>query len=219
MFALYTGLLKDHRKEFEKYVLSHKILPGKVTFMEAVASQQNRSSNNNNQAEASNSNPAPINGNGSSEVIRNRGTSTATNTTTTTTDLYEKPPVAPQSTTATTAIPNGYARAIRVHYITEENGKPEIAELCRKFSESIKDGTLSIDQINIEFVDAQLREEFNQMPDPDLALYTGEFCCTYGFLPWHIRLTEFVAIGQNLVLQDFLAVLYKYAKKEQRYGK
>lgn len=130
-------------------------------------------------------------------------------------ELYERPPVAPQPQ----IIPNGYARAIQVCYISEEDGKAEIARLCRKFSDQIRGGTLSVDQINIEFVDERLREEFNQMPDPDLALYTGEFCCTHGFLPWHIRLTEFIPIGQSLVLQDFLAVLYKYAKKEQRYGK
>lgn len=206
------GLLKDHRKEFEKYVLSHKIIPGKVTFMEAVAHQQN----NNNNAEEVNSNQSSTPE--SHSDLRNRVTTISS---TTTEQLYERPPVAPPSTTGTTTanIPNGYSRAIRVYYISEENGKSEIAELCRKFSESIKGGTLSIDQINIEYVDSQLREEFNQMPDPDLALYTGEFCCTYGFLPWHIRLTEFIPIGQNLVMQDFLAVLYKYAKKEQRYGK
>lgn len=200
------GLLKDHRKEFEKYVLSHKILPGKVTFMEAVAHQQN---NNNTEEVNSNQTSTPQ----SHSDLRNRVTTISS---TTTEQLYERPPV---PSTTSNIIPNGYSRAIRVYYISEENGKPEIAELCRKFSESIKGGTLSIDQINIEFVDSQLREEFNQMPDPDLALYTGEFCCTYGFLPWHIRLTEFIPIGQNLVMQDFLAVLYKYAKKEQRYGK
>lgn len=136
------------------------------------------------------------------------------------TELYEKPPTEESTPLAVhKQIPNGYPRAIRVYYITEENGKPEIAELCRKFSESIKNGTLTIDQINIDFVDEQLREEFNQMPDPDLALYTGKYCCTYGFLPWHIRLTEFIPIGKDLIVQDFISVLYKYAKKEQRYGK
>lgn len=168
--------------------------------MEAVASQRDRNLNNNNNTDELNSNQRT-----SGDVVRQRGGGT-------TSDLYEKPPVQ-------AAIPNGFPRAIRVYYIIEDDGKPEIAELCRKFSESIKGGTLSIDQINIEFVDSQLRKEFDQMPDPDLALYTGDFCCTYGFLPWHIRLTEFIPIGQNLMLQDFLHVLYKYAKKEQRYGK
>lgn len=194
--------MKDHRKEFEKYILSHKILPGKVTFLDAVVKQRNRNPNNNNHIEDIDSSEAP-----SSEQPRQR-------TTTGTADLYEKPPVAPQS-----MIPNGFPRAILVQYISEADGKSEIAQLCRTFSESIKRGSLSLAQINIEFVDAQLREQFGQMPDPDLALYTGRFCCTYGFLPWHIRLTEFLQIGQGLVLQDFLAVLYKYAKKEQRYGK
>lgn len=199
LLPLFPGLLVDHRKEFEKYVLSHKILPGKVTFMEAVARQKQedqQSISNNNSPTEKNANVNPVTTTTTSTLTHRHGPS----------ELYEQPPE-----------PNG--PAIRVCYISEANGKSEIAELCRKFSESIKGGTLSVDQINIEFVDSQLREEFNQMPDPDLALYTGDYCCTYGFLPWHIRLTEFIPIGQNLVMQNFLAVLYKYAKKEQRYGK
>lgn len=182
--------------------------------MDAVARQQKE------QNEANNNNHSTMETNltSSSEfVLRNRDTKGFVNGE----EFYEKPPTAPLLATSSSFAtnPNVYPREIRVYYVSEADGKPEIAELCRKFSESIKDGSLTIDQINIDFVDAKLREEFNQMPDPDLALYTGDFCCTYGFLPWHIRLTEFVPIGHNLILQDFLAVLYKYAKKEQRYGK
>ena len=176
--------------------------------METVAARQRSQSTpittNNNDEEETNAN-----GNATTGEVRQR----TTTRTTSTSELYEKPPVAPVNPT------NSSSREIRVLYITEEDGKAQIARLCRKLGQEVQSGKLSVEQVNVEFVDGRLAEEFNQMPDPDLALYTGEYCCTYGFLPWHIRLTEFIPIGQDLVLQDFLTTLYKYAKKEQRYGK
>jgi undecaprenyl pyrophosphate synthase len=76
--------------------------------------------------------------------------------------------------------------------------------------------------ITIESVDEKLSKLYGNMPDPEVALYFGKTTCTAGFLPWHIRLTEFIQISHklhHLSLDKFIRVLYKYAKCEQRFGK
>jgi dehydrodolichyl diphosphate syntase complex subunit NUS1 len=45
--------------------------------------------------------------------------------------------------------------------------------------------------INQDLIDQHLRAELD-IPDPELALICGDVCSTYGFLPWQIRVTEFL---------------------------
>lgn len=63
--------------------------------------------------------------------------------------------------------------------------------------------------------------EYPPIPDPDVILYTGPLCCTYGFLPWQIRLTEFIplSLSHNINIYNYLGALYKYSKCDQRFGK
>lgn len=77
-------------------------------------------------------------------------------------------------------------------------------------------------QITIDLVDEKLKGLYGCIPDPELAIYFGNNTCTSGFLPWHMRLTEFIQIAyklHHLSLDKYLDVLYKYAKCEQRFGK
>lgn len=77
-------------------------------------------------------------------------------------------------------------------------------------------------QISIDLVDEKLNKLFGSIPDPELAVYFGNSTCTSGFLPWHIRLTEFIQISYKLnylSLDKYLRVLYKFARCEQRFGK
>lgn len=77
-------------------------------------------------------------------------------------------------------------------------------------------------QITIDLVDEKLKKLYGNIPDPELAIYFGNSTCTAGFLPWHMRLTEFIQIAyklHHLSLDKYLRVLYKYAKCEQRFGK
>jgi undecaprenyl pyrophosphate synthase len=60
------------------------------------------------------------------------------------------------------------------------------------------------------------------MTEPDLLLILGNLKSTMGFMPWNLRLTEihWIAIPNLLRLdsQDFIAVLQKYSKSQQRFG-
>uniref|UniRef100_A0A7G3AP17 ditrans,polycis-polyprenyl diphosphate synthase [(2E,6E)-farnesyldiphosphate specific] n=1 Tax=Lutzomyia longipalpis TaxID=7200 RepID=A0A7G3AP17_LUTLO len=116
---------------------------------------------------------------------------------------------------------NGFKNQIKVRVLSRADGKPTIGNLCRTLSQEVQRGQLQLDQIDVELVDKRLSDMTGRIPDPEVAVYTGDFCCTYGFLPWQSRLTEFIPMGpQNLFGMDtFLNVLYQYAKKEQRFGK
>lgn len=77
-------------------------------------------------------------------------------------------------------------------------------------------------QISIDLVDEKLKKLYGNVPDPELAIYFGNNTCTSGFLPWHIRLTEFIQVSYKLhhiSLEKYLKVLYQYARCEQRFGK
>jgi dehydrodolichyl diphosphate syntase complex subunit NUS1 len=92
-------------------------------------------------------------------------------------------------------------------------------ELC---NESTGSAICKSKKITIDYIDEKLRKLYGEINDPDLAVYFGNTCCTMGFMPWQIRLTEFVPISykiQSLSLEKYLRVLYKYAKCEQRFGK
>lgn len=113
---------------------------------------------------------------------------------------------------------NGFKNYIVVNIFSYDDGKLKICELVKNQLCKPADNQLTID-----FVDEKLKFLYGSIPDPDLAVYFGSICSTYGFLPWQIRLTEFFQIdtarGNNLKLNKFIDVLYKFAKVEQRFGK
>lgn len=122
---------------------------------------------------------------------------------------------------------NGYKRHIVVNLYSSDDGHAKFTELltqelCRDKDASENSGNCNTKQITIDYIDEKLSKMFGHIPDPDLAVFFGSACCTSGFMPWQIRLTEFIPISyklHNLSLDKYLQVLYKYAKCEQRFGK
>lgn len=110
---------------------------------------------------------------------------------------------------------NGQKKELSVNFLSPADGKPKICEISRQLA---ADNQINVDDIDAEFLDAKFASISN--PDPDLAIYFGKICCTYGLLPWHIRLTEFINIPSqsSLTVNTFLHMLFKYAKCEQRFG-
>lgn len=110
---------------------------------------------------------------------------------------------------------NGMKKELSVNFLSPRDCKLKIAEVCRSLA---NDKQLDPDQITI----SKINEKFSSIisPDPDVAIYFGEICSTYGFLPWHIRLTEFFPIQsqQVLTVNKFLNTLFAYSKCEQRFG-
>lgn len=123
---------------------------------------------------------------------------------------------------------NGYKKHIVVNLYSADDCKAKFnqllktQQLCLNNITSTDKNNLKDDNILIELIDNKLKEVFGNWPDPELAVYFGNICTTNGFMPWQIRLTEFIKINHHqhhLPLHKFLRVLYLFAKCEQRFGK
>lgn len=132
----------------------------------------------------------------------------------------------PQLKTASGLLPprNGYRRRVVVSFFSPEDGKHTLVQTAQAISHQLRTGVVaSPADITQDLVDQRLRDRFHHIPDPDLAVYFGSVCSTYGMLPWQIRLTEFLPLGatrlQDVKPDHFMNCLYRFAKCEQRFGK
>lgn len=119
---------------------------------------------------------------------------------------------------------NGYQKHIVVNLYSSEDGQVKFSKLLTQelCSEGFVEEKCDSKNITIDYIDDKLQKLYGGVPDPELAIYFGSACCTAGFLPWQIRLTEFFPISfkiRSLSLDHYIRVLYKYAKCEQRLGK
>lgn len=110
---------------------------------------------------------------------------------------------------------NGLKKELSVNFLSPTDCQLKISEVCRELAANKQ---IHVDQINIEYLDDKFSEFLH--PDPDLAIYFGDVCCTYGLLPWHIRLTEFISIStqKTMTIKTFLHTLFTFSKCEQRFG-
>jgi dehydrodolichyl diphosphate syntase complex subunit NUS1 len=114
---------------------------------------------------------------------------------------------------------NGYKKHIIVNLYSSRDSYEKFNNLLSKHDIN---RFVDSESVTIENVDEKLCKLHGNMPDPELALYFGNYCHTAGFFPWQTRLTEFMQISyklHHLSLDKFIRVLYRYAKCEQRYGK
>ncbi|XP_017880257.1 dehydrodolichyl diphosphate synthase complex subunit Nus1 [Ceratina calcarata] len=109
---------------------------------------------------------------------------------------------------------------IRVSLLSPLDGKSEIVSLTRTLAEAVLTGTIKPEEIDIDLLDEKLNSR--GVPDPDLGLIYGRVNSTYGVLPWQTRVTEFFTLPlshSRLSANDFVYVLEKYSKCQQRHGK
>lgn len=112
---------------------------------------------------------------------------------------------------------NGYRKHIVINLFSSQDSYESFNQLLKHDLSKTPS-----QQITIDLIENKLRRHFGGIPDPELAIYFGNSTCTSGFLPWHIRLTEFIQISYKthyLSLDKYLRVLYKFARCEQRFGK
>lgn len=113
---------------------------------------------------------------------------------------------------------NGFRKYLIVNLLSLDDGIGNFNRLLNEELVKVKSAN-----INCDVIDEKLRElNENILPDPDLAVYFGNICCTQGLLPWHIRLTEFYKLSQDLNSispQKFMQVLQQFGRCEQRFGK
>lgn len=106
---------------------------------------------------------------------------------------------------------------ITITFLTPKDSKVKISEICKNMSKN-NTSSLTSPPITTEYIANKLNVAYK---DPDLAVYFGNICSTFGVLPWHIRLTEFINIKtqNNLSLKSIYNVLRVYSNCQQRCGK
>nr|XP_020467177.1 dehydrodolichyl diphosphate synthase complex subunit NUS1 isoform X2 [Monopterus albus] len=84
---------------------------------------------------------------------------------------------------------------------------------------------LGVEGSKVEFLsnngsDKRQHNESKNIPDPELVVKFGPVDSTLGFLPWHIRLTEFISLPshRNVSYEDLLGALQQYSTCQQRLG-
>ncbi|XP_051164154.1 dehydrodolichyl diphosphate synthase complex subunit nus1 [Leptopilina boulardi] len=114
---------------------------------------------------------------------------------------------------------NGIKHKTKIQLLSYDDGKGKIVSLVQELSKGVISGVLQSDEININLLAEKLK--FEGIPNPDLAIVCGRTFSTYGLLPWHIKVTEFVQIQSHhrILVKDFAMLLRKYSKCEQRHGK
>jgi dehydrodolichyl diphosphate syntase complex subunit NUS1 len=114
---------------------------------------------------------------------------------------------------------NGTNHRISVNILTREDGKEKIISTIK---DMCRDEKLTSNDVTIEAMEDRLNKSYSPaITEPNMLVYFGEMCSVHGFLPWHIRLTEFFKLDCTSVVRqrDFVEILHRYQRCEQRFGK
>ncbi|XP_069370939.1 dehydrodolichyl diphosphate synthase complex subunit nus1 [Paralichthys olivaceus] len=106
-----------------------------------------------------------------------------------------------------------------VKVLSPEDGKQSIVQVAQQLCRSVENKERSSRDISVTMLDTMLRESKN-IPEPELVVKFGPVNSTLGFLPWHIRLTEFISLPshRNVSYEDLLGALQRYGDCQQRLG-
>ncbi|CAL4120372.1 unnamed protein product, partial [Meganyctiphanes norvegica] len=101
---------------------------------------------------------------------------------------------------------------VTVNLLSVEDSKSGVVNIAQDL---IRSG----EKINLECVSSRMTSKWGQ--DPDLVITVGEALTVLGYLPWQIRLTEFIQTHSlsRFEYADFRQILRIYAKCDQRFGK
>lgn len=107
-----------------------------------------------------------------------------------------------------------------VKALSPDDGRPSIVRAAQELCKAVEQKERSSKDIDVHTLDSLLRDSAH-IPDPDLVLKFGAVESTLGFLPWHIRLSEFISLPSHtdVSYEDFFSVLKRYSACEQRQGK
>ncbi|KAM0437536.1 hypothetical protein ACHAPT_001900 [Fusarium lateritium] len=108
---------------------------------------------------------------------------------------------------------------LRLHLISQQDGRESMVDLTRTLAEMSQKGKLSPRDISMELIDAELSEGI--MVEPDLLITFGPYLELSGYPPWQIRLTEIFSLQDNerVGYQVFLKALQHYGGAQMRRGK
>lgn len=96
----------------------------------------------------------------------------------------------------------------------------EIIEACKKIAEKVKDGTMTVEDIDDTVVSENMATA--GMPDPDLLIRTAGDLRISNYLLWQIAYSELYftpTLWPDLSKDDFYAAIVEYQARERRFGK
>ncbi|XP_034057425.1 dehydrodolichyl diphosphate synthase complex subunit nus1 isoform X2 [Gymnodraco acuticeps] len=119
------------------------------------------------------------------------------------------------------AVGISYVSVYDNHGIFQKNNSRLLEEIVRQQQDLMGvDGS----KCDVEFLsqgsDKHQHHESKSVPDPELVVKFGPVDSTLGFLPWHIRLTEFISLPshRDVSYEDLLGVLRRFGSCQQRLG-
>lgn len=123
-------------------------------------------------------------------------------------DEYSSPPLTSSA-----------AGHLKLHLISEQDGRESIVDLTRTLADMSQRGMLSPRDISMELVDVELSKGI--MQEPELLILFGPNVELSGYPPWQIRLTEIFCLKDNETFgyQVFLRALRNFSAAQFRRGK
>ncbi|RWS01934.1 nogo-B receptor-like protein [Dinothrombium tinctorium] len=110
------------------------------------------------------------------------------------------------------------SRLSKVTFISAVDGRQTIVQVTKDIASKMKRNMLNT--VNPNEISTLIQEK-NHFPDVDLAVILGSTPCVFSFPPWQLRVTEILTIQNHdrLEVEDFIEVISKYSKCQQRFGK
>jgi len=110
----------------------------------------------------------------------------------------------------------------RICITSAEDGRDCIVSGIRKIMESVQKGHMEPRDISYQFMDRVFTaEDTRTWPPPDFILRFGDSLVWNGFLPWHIRYSEILFVGdlKNIQFETFWMSLKTFDSCSRRFGK
>lgn len=99
------------------------------------------------------------------------------------------------------------------------SSKWEMTEAVRSIASKVKEGSVSLDEIDDTMISRELTTNF--MPDPDLLIRTGKEQRLSNFLLWQAAYSEFYfteVLWPDFDKEELYKAVYTYQQRQRRYG-
>ncbi|EFA81289.1 hypothetical protein PPL_05268 [Heterostelium album PN500] len=111
-------------------------------------------------------------------------------------------------------------KPFEISIVSNEDGKMELVNITKKYTIDRKSNSSL--QLDSNYIQANLPIHIGGADnEPQIAMDFTERNILNGFLPWHIKLTEFIKVDNfnQLYLDKYLNILKSYGRIEKRLGK